>query len=300
MLVHPPPDSWPGYHGDYSGRRHSELAQITPQNVHELSLAWAFQSEQPASIKASPLLVDGIIYLTAIDNVWAVDARTGRSIWHYIYPPNKGGTIGQRGVAMYHDSIYYLSPDAYLVCLNAKDGKPRWKVEVADSAKGYWSTAAPVIVGNHVIVGIGGDSDNIQGFLKSMDPNTGALQWEWDSTPPTGTPNATTGGMTWIPGTYDPELNLLYWGTGNPTPVLNGAVRPGDDLYTCSIVALNPDTGKLVWSFQPSPHDTHDWDAVEIPYWWTVCFMESPAKCSCRPRAMAISSCSIAPPVKVS
>jgi alcohol dehydrogenase (cytochrome c) len=122
-----------------------------------------------------------------------------------------------------------------------------------------------VIVGNHVIVGIGGDSDNIQGFLKSVDATTGAVQWEWDATPPTGTPNATTGGMTWIPGTYDPELNLLYWGTGNPTPVLNGAVRPGDDLYTCSIVALNPDTGKLVWSFQPSPHDTHDWDAVEIP-----------------------------------
>ena len=265
MLLHPLPDSWPGYHGDYSGRRHSELAQITPRNVHELSLAWAFQSEQPAGIKASPLLVDGIIYLTAIDNVWAVDARTGHAIWHYTYPPNKGGTIGQRGVAMYHDSLYYLSPDAYLVCLNAKDGKQRWKVKVADSDKGYWSTAAPMIVGNHVIVGIGGDSDNIQGFLKSMDANTGAVQWEWDSTPPTGTPNATTGGMTWIPGTYDPELNLLYWGTGNPTPVLNGAVRPGDDLYTCSIVALNPDTGKLVWSFQPSPHDTHDWDAVEIP-----------------------------------
>ena len=265
MLLHPPPDSWPGYHGDYSGRRHSELAQITPRNVHDLSLAWAFQSDQPASIKASPLLVEGIIYLTAIDNVWAVDARTGRSIWHYIYPPNKGGTIGQRGVAMFHDSLYYLSPDAHLVCLNAKDGKPRWTVAVANSDQGYWSTAAPVIVGNHVIVGIGGDSDNIQGFLKSVDATTGAVQWEWDATPPNGTPNATTGGMTWIPGTYDPELNLLYWGTGNPTPVLNGAVRPGDDLYTCSIVALNPDTGKLVWSFQPSPHDTHDWDAVEIP-----------------------------------
>jgi alcohol dehydrogenase (cytochrome c) len=150
ILLHPPADSWPGYHGDYSGKRHSSLAQITSQNVHELSLAWAFQTDQPASIKASPLLVDGIIYLTAIDNVWAVDARTGRSIWRYIYPPNKGGTIGQRGVAMYHDSLYYLSPDAHLVCLNAKDGKPRWKVEVADSEKGYWSTAAPVIVGNHV------------------------------------------------------------------------------------------------------------------------------------------------------
>jgi alcohol dehydrogenase (cytochrome c) len=278
MLLNPPPDSWPGYHGDYSGRRHSPLTQITPGNVHQLSLAWAFQSGQRDNIKSSPLTVDGIIYLTAIDNVWALDARTGHPIWHYTYPPNKGGTIGQRGVAMYHDSIYYLSPDAHLVCLNAKDGKPKWTVEVANSDKGYWTTAAPMIVGNHVIVGIGGDSDNIQGFLKSMDAETGALQWRWDSTPPDGTPNATTGGMTWIPGTYDPELNLLYWGTGNPTPVLNGDVRPGDDLYTCSIVALNPDTGRLVWAFQPSPHDTHDWDAVEIPVLVDGMFRGKPRK----------------------
>jgi alcohol dehydrogenase (cytochrome c) len=264
MLLHPPPDSWPGYHGDYSGRRNSPLTQITPRNVHGLSLAWAFQSQQSTGIKASPLTVDGIIYLTAIENVWALDARTGKPIWHYTYP-KKTGTIGQRGVAMYHESIYYLSPDAHLVCLNAKDGKPRWSVEVADADKGYWSTNAPIIVGNHVIVGVGGDSDNLQGFLKSMDADTGALQWRWDATPPDGTPNATTGGMMWIPGTFDPELNLLYWGTGNPTPVLNGDVRPGADLYTCTIVALNPDTGKLVWAFQPSPHDTHDWDATEIP-----------------------------------
>jgi alcohol dehydrogenase (cytochrome c) len=278
MLLHPPPDSWPGYHGDYSGRRHSPLTQIAPGNVHQLGLAWAFQSQQRASIKASPLTVDGIIYLTAIDHVWALDARTGHPIWEYTYPPNRGGTIGQRGVGMYHDSLYYLSPDAHLVCLNAKDGKPRWTVEVANADKGYWSTAAPIIVGNHVIVGIGGDSDNIQGFLKSMDADTGALQWRWDSTPPDGTPKATTGGMTWIPGTYDPELNLLYWGTGNPTPVLNGDVRPGDDLYTCSIVALNPDTGKLVWAFQPSPHDTHDWDAVEIPVLVDGMFRGKPRK----------------------
>jgi alcohol dehydrogenase (cytochrome c) len=278
MLLHPPPDSWPGYHGDYSGRRHSPLTQITPGNVHQLSLAWAFQSQQRAGIKASPLTVDGIIYFTAIDHVWALDARTGHPIWEYTYPPNKGGTIGQRGVGMYHDSLYYLSPDAHLVCLNAKDGKPRWTVAVADSDKGYWATAAPIIVGNHVIVGIGGDSDNLQGFLKSMDADTGALQWRWDATPPDGTPKATTGGMTWIPGTYDPELNLLYWGTGNPTPVLNGDVRPGDDLYTCSIVALNPDTGKLVWAFQPSPHDTHDWDAVEIPVLVDGMFRGKPRK----------------------
>jgi alcohol dehydrogenase (cytochrome c) len=121
------------------------------------------------------------------------------------------------------------------------------------------------VVRNHVIVGVSGDFDNLSGFLKSIDPETGKTQWQWDSTPPVGTPNATSGGMTWMTGTYDPELNLVYWGTGNPTPVLTAKTRPGDDPYTCSIVALNPDTGKLAWAFQPSPHDTHDWDAVETP-----------------------------------
>ena len=147
---------------------------------------------------------------------------------------------------------------------NAKDGKVRWIIELADVNKGYWATEAPFIVGNHVLVGVGGDLDNIPMFLKSIDPETGETQWQWNVTPPPG-PNVTTGGTTWMAGTYDPDLNLIYWGTGNPTPVLDGNARPGDDLYTCSIVALNPDTGKLVWAFQPSPHDTHDWDAVEIP-----------------------------------
>ncbi len=264
-LLQPAKDSWPSYHGDYSGRRHSPLTQITPENVGNLSLAWAFQTEQNAQIKSSPLLIDGILYFTVPDNLWAIDARSGHQIWHYLYPPNKGDHIGQRGVAVYKDWVFFMGPDAHMVSLNAKDGKVRWNMAVADVNKGYWTTMAPLIVGNHVIVGVGGDMDNLPGFLKAIDPETGATQWEWDATPPTGTPKTTTGGMTWIPGTYDPDLNLIYWGTGNPTPVLNGKPRPGDNLYTCSIVALNPDTGKLVWSFQPSPHDTHDWDAVEIP-----------------------------------
>jgi alcohol dehydrogenase (cytochrome c) len=265
MLLHPPPDSWPGYHGDYSGRRHSSLTQITPQNVKNLALAWAFQTEQLAQIKSSPLLVDGILYFTVPDNVWAVDARSGHRIWHDTYPPNKGLHIGQRGVGMYKGYLFFLSPDAHLVSLNAKDGTVRWEVTVADATKGYWTTMAPLIVGDHVLIGVSGDFDNLSGFIRSIDPETGATQWQWDSTPPTGTPNQPTGGMTWMTGTYDPDLNLVYWGTGNPTPVLNGSTRPGDDLYTCAIVALTPDTGKLVWSFQVSPHDTHDWDAVETP-----------------------------------
>ncbi|HEV2274453.1 MAG TPA: acido-empty-quinoprotein group A [Acidobacteriaceae bacterium] len=265
MLLKPPADSWPSYHGDYSGKRHSSLTQINAQNVGNLSLAWAFQTGQLAAIKASPLLVDGILYFTVPDNLWAVDARSGHQLWHYKYPPNKGDHIGQRGVAIYKDWIFFMGPDAHMVSLNAKDGSVRWNIAVADSSKGYWTTMAPLVVGNHVIAGIGGDLDNLPTFVKSFDPETGAMQWEWDVDPPPGTPNATTGGTTWMPGTYDPDLHLLYWGTGNPTPVLTGSTRPGDNLYTCSIVALNPDTGKLVWSFQPSPHDTHDWDAVETP-----------------------------------
>jgi len=261
LLLHPTPDSWPSFHGDYSGRRHSPLTQITAANVSDLSLAWAFQTGQNAGIKSTPILVDGILYFTVPDNVWAIDARSGHLLWHYQYPPNKGDHIGQRGVAIYKDRIFFLSPDAHLIALDAKTGKVLWKTELADVEQGYWATEAPLIVGNHVIVGVGGDLDNLKMFLKSIDPETGKLQWQWD----VDKDATTTGGTTWMAGTYDPDLNLIYWGTGNPTPVLEGKTRPGDDLYTCSIVALNPDTGKLVWAFQPSPHDTHDWDAVEIP-----------------------------------
>jgi alcohol dehydrogenase (cytochrome c) len=278
MLLKPPADTWPGYHGDYSGRRHSHLTQITAENVDKLALSWAFQTNQNNSIKCTPLLVDGVLYLTVPDNVWAVDARSGHLLWHYTYPPNKGFHIGHRGVAMYGDWLYYLTPDAHLICLNAKDGTVRWNVVVADSGKGYWTTMSPLVIRNHVIIGVSGDFDNLTGFLKAIDPETGKTQWRWDSTPPLGTPNATSGGMTWMTGTYDPDLNMLYWGTGNPTPVLNGKVRPGDNLYTCSIVALNPDTGKMVWYFQPSPHDTHDWDAVETPVLVDADFHGAPRK----------------------
>jgi alcohol dehydrogenase (cytochrome c) len=265
MLLHPPADSWPIYHGDYTGKRHSTLTEITPRNVQNLTLAWAFQTGQTAELKASPILVDGILYFTVPDNVWAVDARTGHQIWHYTAPPNKAFHIGQRGVSMYKGWLYYMSSDAHLLCIDPKNGKVRWDVVVADYTKGQWATMPPLIIGNHVLVSVSGDFDNLRGFVRSVDSETGATQWEWDSTPPVGTPKSTTGGNAWMTGTYDPDLHLVYWGTGNPTPVLNGNARPGDNLYTCSIVALNPDTGKLVWAFQPSPHDTHDWDAVEIP-----------------------------------
>src|SRR5580658_6421936 len=182
-LLHPPADTWPLYHGDYSGRRHSHLTQINRQNVGNLALVWAFQTKQPAEIKATPLLVDGILYFTVPDNVWAVDARSGHMIWHY-NRPSVGEHIGHRGVAMYKGWLYFLTPDDHLICLDAKDGKVRWDKPVADVKAGYWTTMAPLVVRDHVMVGVAGDLDNLQGYVRSIDAETGATQWQWDSTPP--------------------------------------------------------------------------------------------------------------------
>jgi alcohol dehydrogenase (cytochrome c) len=238
-LLNPPSTTWPLYHGDYSGERHTRLAQITPENVGYLSLAWVFQTNQTAQIKSSPLLVDGILYFTVPDNIWAVDARSGHMLWHYNRPSTQGDHIGQRGVAMYGDWLYFTTPDAHLISLNAKDGSVRWDKLIADVNRGYWTTMAPLVVKDHVIVGVSGDFDNLPGYLRAFDPTTGATQWQWDSTPPAGTPNSTTGGMTWMTGTYDPELNLVYWGTGNPTPVLNGKPRPEDNPIRSAICSLD-------------------------------------------------------------
>jgi alcohol dehydrogenase (cytochrome c) len=274
--------SWPTYHGDYSGQRHSRLTQITPANVHQITLAWAFSTGQTSRITGTPILSNGILYVTTPDNVWAVDARSGRQVWHYAYPANDGFHIGHRGVALYKDSVYFTTPDAHLIALDARDGKVKWNVVLADSKKGYWSTNAPLVIRDHLLVGVAGDFDNLPGILKSIDPETGKTQWTFYSTPPPGAPGnpsgGATGGQMWMTGTYDPELNLVYVGTGNPTPVLNGPVRPGDNPWTDSIVALNPDTGKLAWGFQATPHDTHDWDAAEVPVLVDGTFNGAPAK----------------------
>ncbi|HTU46229.1 MAG TPA: acido-empty-quinoprotein group A [Bryobacteraceae bacterium] len=276
-ILHPPEDSWPTYNGDYSGKRFSELRQINTNNVGMLSMAWAFQTDVASpGLKSTPLLVNGTLYFTEPDDVWAVDARSGQQTWHYHYHANEGLHIGQRGLGMYKGQLFFETPDAHLLSLDAKSGEVQWDVELADVKLGYWATMAPLIIRNHVIVGISGDFNDLHGFIDSFDPETGKLQWRWDALPKPGQPGSDTwpknsdamehgGGMTWITGTYDPALNLLYWGTGNPNPVLAGYTRPGDNLFTCTIVALNPDTGKLAWYFQPSPHDVHDWDAVQTP-----------------------------------
>ena len=275
-----PPNMWPTYNGDYSGRRFSQLKQINSVNVQNAVAGWAarFTARMPdrsTTIKSTPLLVNDVLYFTAPNNVWAADVRTGRELWHYQYPPNTGSTIGNRGVGMYENWLFFETPDSHLVSLDADTGKERWKVEIADPKLDYTSTVAPVMVGNHILVGIGGDHLDNPGFLESRDPETGALQWKWCTTPRKGEPGMETWpdeyaaahgtGQTWMPGTYDPELNLYYVGTGNPNPVMAEKSRKGDNLYTCSIVALNPDTGKMVWYYQVSPHDVHDWDAVETP-----------------------------------
>ncbi len=281
-MLNPPADSWLLYHGDYSGRRHTALSEITPANVGRLKQAWHFQTGQNQAIKASPILVDGVLFVTTPDNIWAVDARTAKELWHYQYPPNDAFHIGHRGAAVYKDTVYLTTPDCHLIALNAKTGKVKWDVMVADSKKGYWSTNAPLVVKNHVLVGVSGDFDNVPGQLKSIDADTGETQWIFYSTPPPGASEPASGGATggqmWTTGTYDPALNLVFVGTGNPTPVLNGDARPGDNPWTCSIVALNPDTGKLVWGFQASPHDTHDWDANEVPVLVDADFNGQPRK----------------------
>jgi acido-empty-quinoprotein group A len=283
-LFKQPSDVWPTYNGDYSGRRFSELNQINRSNIDALKIGWMYRISGIGSqrgvgsptIKSTPLLVNGILYFTIPDHVFAVDARTGEHVWQYDFEDHGGHLVGQRGVGMYGNWLYFMTPDGWFVSLNAKDGKERWKKKVADEKLQYFTTMAPVIVKNHVIVGVGGDAMDVRGYLEARDPETGELQWRWWSEPQKpGDPGAETwpskaamdhgGGMTWMPGTYDPELNLLYWGTGNANPVFAGQSRKGANLWTASIVALNPDTGKLVWWFQASPHDTHDWDNVETP-----------------------------------
>jgi alcohol dehydrogenase (cytochrome c) len=277
---------WPTYNGDMSGRRYSLLNQINRDNVKSLTLAWAFPTRGPM-LKSTPLELNGILYFTAPDKVWAVDARTGQQVWTHSRP-SVGNHIGQRGVAIYKDRLYFGTPDAHVICLKVRDGKQLWDVEIADAKFGYYLSAAPVVIKGHVLVGTSGDQTNVSHFIQALDWETGAKQWRTDSVPKPGAPGSETwpdaktmshgGGPMWIGGTYDEKLNLLYWGTGNPHPVLDGLVRPGDNLYTSCILAIKPDTGVIVWYFQPSPHDTHDWDAVETTVLFDGDFKGKPRK----------------------
>ena len=296
-LLKPLADSWPTYAGDYSGKRYSALTQINQSNVKNLTLAWlARLNGGPGStvnvqttvggegegefagvtIKGAILEVNGILYVSSPDNAWAVDARDGHVLWHYFWRTRGGTHIGNRGLGMWRDRLFMETPDNYLVSLDAKTGKELWHVEISDFDLQYFSTMAPIVIGDHVLVGTGNDLDE-PGFLQSFDPESGKRQWVWYAVPmKPGDPGLETwkdldaarhgGGQVWVPGVYDPETHLYITGTGNPSPAYTSASRgEGDNLYTCSIVAINVDTGKLTWYYQTSPHDTHDWDSAQTP-----------------------------------
>ena len=283
LIGKPPVDSWTTFNGDYTGQRYSTLTAITPSNVDKLTPGWTYKIASVGAqrgapepiVKCTPLLVDGMLYITIPDHVFALDANTGKEVWHYDWVDHGGHLVGQRGVAVYKSMVYFLTPDNWLLALDAATGKELWRKNFADARKQYFSTSAPVVIKNHLLVGVGGDAMDMPGFLDSFDPDSGELQWTWWSTPRKGDPALSTwpnaaasehgGGMTWMPGTYDPTLNLIYWPTGNTNPVFAGQGRPGANLWTESIVALDLDTGKLKWYFQVSPHDTHDWDNTTAP-----------------------------------
>ena len=273
------PGQWMTYSGSYKGWRHSALKQITRENVDKLKVAWVYQMPVTERIEATPLVVDGVMYVSEPpSNVVALDAATGRPYWRYrrSLPAKINTCCGQvnRGVAVADGRVFLGTVDAHLVALNAKTGAVLWDIPVADRLTGHSLTGAPLIVKDMVIAGVAGGEYGIRGFLDAYDMKTGKRRWRFWTVPEPGQPGSETwkgdawkqgGGPTWVTGSYDAEQNLIIWGTGNPSPDWNGDVRPGDNLYTDSAIALDADTGKLKWHFQFVPHDVHDWDAVQVP-----------------------------------
>ena len=278
------PTRWLTFSGDYTGQRHSPLTQITPRNVGSLSPQWTFQTGSYArgrGFETTPLAVDGVLYVTGSNNyAWAVDARTGRQFWEYRRTLPTNLTYGalapvNRGFAILGDLLYMTTLDAHLLALDRRTGGVVWDVRLADYRQGYAATLAPLVVDDQVIVGIGGGEYATRGFLDSYDAATGTRRWRLYTVPGPGEPGSDTwpnveaaargGGGTWMTGSYDPQLGLLYWGTGNPNPDIYSGNRQGDNLYTASLLAIDAKTGTMRWHFQFSPHDTHDWDANHVP-----------------------------------
>ncbi len=273
------PSNWLTYSGSYRSWRYSELDEITTRNVSGLTLAWSLRFRTGDPIEASPIVVDGIMFLTVpVGEVLAVDAGTGDVVWRYnrSVPNDVSVCCGRvnRGVAVLNDRVFVGTLDGFLVALEAATGRVVWQTQVADYREGYSITAAPLAARNKVIVGVAGGEYGIRGFLDGYDPTTGERAWRFHTIPEPGQLGADTwggeswktgGGPTWLTGSFDPTLGLLYWGVGNPSPDYNGDSRPGDNLFTASVVALNVDDGTLAWHFQFTPHDLHDWDANQIP-----------------------------------
>lgn len=271
--------NWLSYNGDYSGRRYTALREIDRRNVGGLQAQWVFHVSRADDMEVTPVVVNGIMFVTAQNDAFALDARTGREIWHYSRPITEGliddaSQHHNRGVGLWHSHVFMETDNAHLLCLDARSGHLIWDVPYAKGNKNYGATSAPLVVKDVVLVGTSGGDDGVRGFVAAFDSQTGKLAWRFWTIPAPGEPGSSSwpgdmylhgGGTTWMPGTYDPGLNTVYWGTSNPSPDFDGGPRPGDDLYTDCVLALDPDTGKLKWYFQFTPHDLYDYDATETP-----------------------------------
>jgi alcohol dehydrogenase (cytochrome c) len=292
LLVQPPAANWISYNGDYSGRRYSSLSEINASSLPQLRAEWVFHAHNSNWLENTPVVVNGIMYVTAANDAFALDARTGRVVWHHSRP-NSEGLIDDasrhvtRGVAVWRNRVYMETDNAHLLCLDARSGNQIWDVPYANWNKNYGATSAPLVVKDKVLVGTSGGDDGVRGFLAAYDAMTGKLAWRFWTIPGPGEFGSNSwpgeaylrgGGTTWMPGTYDPALNLIYWGTSNPAPDFNDDVRPGDDLYTDCVLALDADTGKLKWYFQFTPHDLFDYDAVETPMLIDTVYKGEPRK----------------------
>ena len=283
------PGEWLSYSGSLSGWRYSSLSEITPANVSQLHVRWVHQSSSSErKFELTPLVVGDTIFVTEPPaTVLALDAKTGKVIWEYQRPiavagsndrPNVGLPVccgvQNRGLAILDNSLFFASLDGYLIAINANTGNVNWQTRVASPSDGFSLSAAPLIVNHSVVVGVAGGEYGIRGFLAAYDVTTGQQKWKFDTIPGPGEAGHETwqseawktgGGSTWVTGSYDPSLDLLYWGVGNPAPPFDGDVRPGDNLFTDSVVALHASSGKLAWYFQFTPHDEHDWDSTQTP-----------------------------------
>jgi alcohol dehydrogenase (cytochrome c) len=279
LTAQPVGENWTSYNGDYSGRRYSSLQHINTSNVARLKAAWVFHPGNSQNLEVTPVVVRGLMFITSSNDVFALDARTGRQLWHYHRPVSSGllddaAAHKNRGVGVWQNYVFVETDDAHLLKLDARSGNLLWNVEFADKTKHYGATSAPLVVKDTVIVGTSGGDSGVRGFVAAYDAATGKPKWRFWTIPGPGEFGSSSwpgdsylhgGGTTWMPGTYDPQLNTLYWTTSNASPDFVGDSRPGDDLYTACVLALDADTGKLKWYFQFTPHDLYDYDATETP-----------------------------------
>jgi alcohol dehydrogenase (cytochrome c) len=286
------PQNWLTYSGTYDSQRYSRLSRITPANAKDLELKWVYQTFSTHTFQATPIVLDGVMYLTSGPNdVTAIDAATGRPFWIYRYTPQTGykACCGapNRGLAIHGDTLFMGTVDAHVVALDAVSGRVKWNTTVANTVDGYAISLAPLVIKDTVLIGTAGGEYPTRGFIAAYDVHTGKEVWKFHTIPGPGEPGNDTwpadawqhgGGSVWVTGSYDPALNLTYWGIGNPNPDFYPDKRLGDNLYSASVVALDADTGKLKWHFQFTPHDTNDWDAAQIPVLADMDWLGTPRK----------------------